>query len=259
MVNTPILIILVSLGIVFLWGFLSPRSQWRALISWSYRDPYLNEPTGFAYVMYRLVSVIGIISMVVSGVLVYQVEQASAPVPPVPPTTAELLWGSPEPVVVNRVVQPLTAPPTGLVDQPILGYQDMTGRTRQPPYLFSLKNFSMPDAIIENGFIGTDPSVGLIALDTAKLVVRVAGDPQCFPHAAVVQETTAAVYVAIYYGRALPTGTEVEGADQCNVLASSMNVSTIIPIPLVEPLGRRDVVTLNGSPIKRVELVSSRK
>ncbi|MEO7349590.1 MAG: hypothetical protein ABIW32_07015 [Terrimesophilobacter sp.] len=78
--NTPILIILVSLGIVFLWGFLSPRTLWRALMSWSYRDPYLHEPTGFAYVLYRVVAVIGIASMVVSGMLVYRVQRESIPV-----------------------------------------------------------------------------------------------------------------------------------------------------------------------------------
>lgn len=250
--TTPILIILVSLGIVFVWAFVSPRTQWRALVSWSYRDPYLHEPTGFAYVLYRVIAAIGIASMVVSGVLVYQVQRASEPVPPVLPTTAQLLWGSPEPVVINRVVTPLTKPPKGLVDQPILGYQDMTGQTRQPPYLFSLAPFTMPEAITDNGFIGTEPNVGFVALDTANLVVRVAGDPACFPHAAVVRETTTNVYVAIYYGRAQPSGTDGEGVNQCNILASANNVSTIIPLPLVEPLGDRSVVTLDGSPIRRV-------
>ncbi|MEO7349591.1 MAG: hypothetical protein ABIW32_07020 [Terrimesophilobacter sp.] len=132
----------------------------------------------------------------------------------------------------------------------------MTGRTLQPPYLFSLSKFSMPEAITDNGFIGRDPSVGLVALDTAKLVVRVAGDPACFPHAAVVRETTASVTVAVYYGRAEPTGSDGEGVDQCNVLASSNNISTIIPIPLVEPVGNRTVITLDGSPIRRVGLAS---
>lgn len=270
--NTPALVALVSVGIIFVWGFLSPRTQWRALVSWSYRDPYLNEPTGFAYILYRGIAMVGIAGMVISGVLVYQAEREAAPVPPVPPTTAELMWGNPEPVVVNRVVTSVSAPPAGLVNQPILGYQDMTGRMRQPPYLFSLKTFAMADAVTENGYIGADPNVGLVALDSAKLVVRVAGDPKCFPHAAIVRETTSTVTVAIYYARAIPTGAgvdgasvdganvdgaDVDGAAQCNVLASARNISTIIPIPLVEPLGKRHVVALDGSPIRRVEMIST--
>ncbi|MCC6270836.1 MAG: hypothetical protein IT190_06130 [Microbacteriaceae bacterium] len=252
---TLTLIVLVSLGIVFLWGLLSPRSQWRVLVSWSYRDPYRNEPTGIVYGLYRVIAVIGIASMVVSGVLVYRVQLENEPKPPVPPTAVELMWGSPEPVVVNRVLQPVKTPPTGLVDQPILGYQGMVGKTRQPPYLFSLAHFDIPEAITDNGLIGTDPSVGLVALDTAGLVVRVAGDPQCFPHAAVVKETDDTVTIGIYYGRAKPTGSNVGNVDQCQVLASALNVSTIIPIPLVEPLGDRAVRTLDGSPIRRVDLV----
>lgn len=252
---TLTLIVLVSLGTVFLWGLLSPRSQWRALVSWSYRDPYLNEPTGIAYGLYRVVAVIGIVSMVVSGALVYRVQLENQPEPPVPLTKAELMWGVPAPVVVNRVLEPLETPPKGLVDQPILGYHGMDGKTRQPPYLFSLAHFDIPEAITDNGYIGVDPSVGLVALDTAGLVVRVAGDPQCFPHAAVVKETDDTVSVGIYYGRAKPTGSDVDNVDQCQVLASGLNVSTIIPIPLVEPLGKRVVQNLDGSPIRRIDIV----
>lgn len=252
---TLIVFVLVSLGTLFLWAFLAPRSQWRALASWSYRDPYRNEPTGITYAIYRLVAALGIVSMVVSGVLVYRVQQENQPPPPVPPTAAELMWGSPEPVVVNRVVQPLKTPPAGLVDQPILGYQAVDGKTRQPPYLFSLPHFDIPEAITDNGYIGTDPTVGLEALDTAGLVVRVSGDPQCFPHAAVVKETDDAVFVGIYYGRAKPTGSTVDNVDQCQVLASGLNVSTLIPLPLVEPLGKRPVRTLDGSPIRHVPAI----
>ncbi len=253
--TTLILIVLVSLGIVFLWGLVSPRSQWRVLASWSYRDPYLNEPTGIVYGIYRVVAVIGILSMVVSGTLVFQVQAENTPEPPKPATAAELMWGSPEPVVVNRVIQPAKAIPSGLVDQPILGYQAMEGKTRQPPYLFALDQFDIPEAISDNGLIGVDPDIGLAALDMAKLVVRVSGDPQCFPHAAVVRETGEAVSIAIYYGRAKPTGSVVTNVDKCQVLASGLNISTIIPVPLAEPLGGRVVLALDGSPIRRVALI----
>lgn len=253
--TTLIFIVLVNLGILFLWGVFAPRSQWRVLVSWSYRDPYLNEPTGVAYGAYRVVAVIGIASMVVSGVLVYRVQLEKQPEPPEPPTATELMWGKPEPVVLNRVLTPRTGPPTGLVNQPILGYQRVIGQTRQPPYLFSLAHFDMPEARTENGLVGTEPGVGLVALDTARLVVRVAGDPSCFPHAVVVKETAEAVSIGVYYGRANRVGAPAVNVDQCDVLASGLNVSTLIPIPLVEPLGGREVLALDGSPILRVALL----
>ena len=252
--TTLLLIVLVSLGALFLWGFLAPRSQWRILASWSYRDPYRNEPTGGVYGLYRVVSLIGIASLVVSGLFVYRMQLESTPPPPVPPTQAEIIWGIPEPVVVNRVVKPLSIAPAGLVDQPILGYQDMTGKTRQPPYLFSLANFNNPEATDANGFIGVDASPGLVALDTAKMVVRVSGDPQCFPRAAVVKETSETVSIAIYYGRAMPDpAAPPENLNACGVLNKRDHISTLIPIPLIEPLGNREVVALDGTPIPRVE------
>ncbi len=253
MVTVLLNVLLVSLGIVLLWGFLAPRSMWRAFSSWSYRDPHLNEPTGIGYGLYRVVSVIGIVTMVVSGVLVSKVQEGSQPPPPKPATTAELLWGSPEPVVVNRVIVPVNTAPAGLVNQPILGFQDMTGKTRQPSYLFSLAHFDIPEAIPANGYIGGKPNVGLVALDTAELVVRVSGDPQCFPHAAIVMQTDEAVAIAIYYGRAVPDSTHPPlNLSDCTVMAGGLNVSTLIPISLVEPLGDRTVQALDGSPIRRV-------
>lgn len=251
--TTLILIVLGSLGTVFLWGLMAPRNLWRAFVSWSYRDPYLNEPTGNAYGLLRVVSVIGITTMVVSGVLVYHDQLANAPLKVPAPTTAELLWGSPEPVVVNRVVQPVKKAPDGFVDQPILGYQDVIGKMRQPSYLFSLAHFDVPGATTDNGYIGVDPIFGLVALDSAQLVVRVAGDPQCFPHAAVVKQTGRTVSIGIYYGRAMPDpSAPPEDLAECRVLASGHNISTIIPIQLTDPLGKRDVVALDGSPLRRV-------
>ena len=206
--------------------------------------------------LYRVIAVIGIASMVVSGVLVAQVRWGNNPKPEETPTAAEMMWGAPAPVVVNRVVLAEKAPVPGLVNQPILGYQEVVGQTRQPPYLFGLKTFTMPDAVTDNGFIGTDPSVGLVALDTARLVVRVAGDPQCFPHAAVVNETDELVSIAIYYGRAAPKdGPANDALGDCKVLASGLNISTLIPIRLSEPLGNRIVVTLTGELIAKVALI----
>lgn len=252
--TTPVLIVLVSLGAIFLWGLLAPRSQWRALASWSFRDPYVNEPSGTAFLLHRVVAAIGIASMVVSGVLVYQVQLANRPVSPPPPTTAEMLWGTPVPVVVNRVVQSEGDIPAGLVDQPIIAYQEMIGKTRQPPYLFGLKQFKMRDATEKNGLVGTDPRPGFVALDSAMLVVEVFGAPKCFPHAVVVRESEDTVAVGVYYGQASPKdGSNAANLATCNVLASALNAPTLIPIPLADPLGHRTLTTLNGEAILNVD------
>lgn len=255
-----LLVVLVSLGVVFLWGLLAPRSQWRMLVSWSYRDPHANEPSGSAYTLYRVVAALGIATMVVSGLLAYRSWADNEPPPPLPPTAVERMWGAPDPVVVNRVISPLETPPPGLVTQPILGYQAVSGQTRQPPYLFGLDVFDLGAATTENGYIGTDPATGLVALDTAGLVVWVAGDPLCFPHAAIVREDKDAVRVAIFYGRAdLPDGSNAERLADCNTRASGRNVSVLIPLPLNAPLRDRAVLTLDGDAIRAVPVVADKR
>lgn len=254
-----LLIALVSLGVVFLWGLLAPRSQWRVLVSWSYRDPHANEPTGSSYTLYRVIAALGIVTMIVSGLLAYQSWAAHQPPPKPPPTAVERMWGDPAPVVVNRVVHALENAPAGLVEQPILGYQAVSGQTRQPLYLFTLATFDLDSATVENGYIGSDPTTGLVALDTAGIIVHVAGDPQCFPHAAVVREDKVAVRIAVYYGQPkLPDGSNAADVADCNTRASARNVSTLIPLPLNAPLGDRDVQTLSGDAIRSVPVISDR-
>ncbi|HNP15228.1 MAG TPA: hypothetical protein PKI99_02035 [Terrimesophilobacter sp.] len=251
-----VLIVLVSLGAIFLWGLLAPRSQWRVLVSWSYRDPHTDEPSGSAYLLYRVVAALGIATMVTSGILTYQDHLNNLPKPPAPPTAVQVMWGTTPPVVVNRVITSVGTAPKNLVDQPILGYQAVDGQTRQPPYLFKLAPFVLDTATTENGYIGKDPDPGLTALDTAELVVQVKGDPRCFPHAAIVRETDETVSVAIFYGQSNPTdGAHTENLADCNVLASGANVSTLIPIPLASPLKDRTVLTLEGDAIREVPLV----
>lgn len=248
--ETLLLVLSGSLGVLFLWGLLSPRSQWRMLISWSYRDPHANEPTGSAYGLYRFIAALGIATMVVSGVMVYQARQSDLPSVPVQPTVVERMWGIPAPLIVNRVVDPLGSAPKGLVDQPILGYQVVDGQHRQPLYLFGLRTFSLEAATTENGLIGSEPAAGLAALDTAELVVKVAGDPQCFPHEAVVLEGVTTVRIAIYYGQASPADGSNEGnVAECNTKASAQSVSTLLPITLENALGDRELQTLEGDPI----------
>ncbi len=251
-----LLVVLVSLGVVFFWGLLAPRSQWRALVSWSYRDPHAHEPTGSAYTLYRLVAALGLATMLVSGLLAHRSWTDNQPPPPTPPTAVERMWGSPDPLVVNRVVHPVETAPAGLVAQPILGYQAVNGQTRQPPYLFGLGVFGLESATPENGYLGTEPATGLVALDTAGLVVRVAGDARCFPHAVVVREDAKSVRVGVFYGQANPPdGSNAENLADCNTRASALNVSVLIPIPLNASLGDRAVLTLEGDAILSVPLL----
>lgn len=247
---------MVSLAILFVWGLLSPRSQWRYLLSWSYRNPYADEPSGAAYAVYRVIAGIGVATMIITGATVYRTEIALTPRPPAPPTAIDQMWGTPAPLVVNRVVTTLDAEPEGLVDQPILGYQVVDGRSRQPPYLFSLETFSFEGASAKTGLIGKRPSAGLVALDSASIVVRVSGDPACFPHAAVIREGAKSVRVGIFYGQPNPEdGSNAEHLAECGTLAAARNVSVLIPLRLTEPLGVRDVLTLAGEPILKVDPV----
>jgi hypothetical protein len=234
---------------------LAPRSQWRVLVSWTYRDPHADEPTMFAYGLYRVVAALGIAAMVVSGVLVDQVRRENAPEPPPPPTAIERMWGVAEPVVVDRVFEPLATAPAGLVDQPILGYQVVDGKHRQPPYLFSLPRFSLDAATTENGLLGEAPPTGLLALDTAQLVVEVAGDPTCFPQGVVVLESGSTVRVGVYYGRAPVAGGDVAEVPDCITGASAAAVTTLIPIRLETGLGERVVETVAGDPVRQVPLI----
>jgi len=251
-----LLVLLGSLGALFLWGVLAPRSQWRVLLSWTYRDPHTNEPTGVAYVLYRVVAMLGIVAMAISIVGVSRVQHEEQPDAYVPPTAVERMWGTKAPVVVNRVVTPETRVPKGYVDQPILGYQPVEGKRRQPPYLFSLPNLSLESATTRNGYVGVDPPTGLAALDNAQLVVEVAGDPLCFPHHVVIVETESAVRIAVYYGQADPQdGSNADAVADCEVKASAKAITTLIPIQLGNGLGERVVQSLSGDPIREVPVL----
>ncbi|SDT14366.1 DUF6199 family natural product biosynthesis protein [Actinoplanes derwentensis] len=62
-----LVLILIPVAAMLLWSVISPRSQWRILAAWSYRDPEANEPSDAAFALTRLGSV------VMLAVLVWQV------------------------------------------------------------------------------------------------------------------------------------------------------------------------------------------
>lgn len=251
-----------SLGLYFLWGLLAPRSQWRVLSAWSVSNPYANEPGGASYGWRRLLSGVGVLGLGVVAVLgatpsllaaVPKEVRASSPV--------RIMWGSPDPQVVNRAIYGSHTPPEGLVQFPVLGYQDIDELDAMPPYLLGLKHFSLLGDANPPGYIGSTPAEGFSGLGPADLVVNVRGSVLCIPRQAVVIETETSVQIAIYYG--LPDPTPVAGATEeppepdhvkgCPA-DDPVTGSVLIPITLESELGDRTVETLDGDEIRKVGL-----
>ena len=168
------------------------------------------------------------------------------------------MWGVPAPVVVNRVVIPLNEAPVGLVDQPVLAYQAVDGTRRQPSYLFSLHELKQQNAVDTNGLVGVPPPAGLVALDTADMVVQVNGDRRCFPQQVVVREEDDVVRVGVFYGQANPSdGSNVLHVRDCDPTPEGRaRVSVLVPLQLSDALGTREVQWLDGTPVKRVQVVT---
>ena len=61
-------VVIVALIVVFLWSVISPRSQWRVLQSWTFRDADANEPSDAAYTLTRIAGVVVIIVILVAAV-----------------------------------------------------------------------------------------------------------------------------------------------------------------------------------------------
>jgi hypothetical protein len=243
--------LLGGLAVLTLWGFVAPRSQWRVLTSWSHRDPRGNEPGQVVVGIHRVVAGLAVASLAFTGVSIEQGSKQPKAVPVVRSTADPVrqLWGTPDPVVVNRVISPVTAAPTNLVSLPVLRFQGIDGTHRDPSYPFNLGTFQPPHAKKGDGYVGSDPAVGLTALDTANLVVQVRADARCIPKQVLVLQSASAVVVAVYYGR--PGGEVTNGADLatlCNAPASG-SVSTLIPLHLDAPVGSRAVVNLDGVPV----------
>ncbi|MEO7122380.1 MAG: hypothetical protein ABI400_04550 [Lacisediminihabitans sp.] len=252
-----ILIVMLASGLVVLtvWGFISPRGQWRVLVAWSRREPYAHEPGAGAITLQRIVAGIGVVILAIAGWSMYSGYLESLPGAGEPPGPVEQMWGSPAPVVVNRVFTPLGNPPATLVKQAILKYQVVDGPSRDPQYLFSLGHLEVKDADKGIGYIGRNPGPGLTALDTADLVVEVRGDRACIPQEVVVNEDKDTVQIAVYYGQPNPSdGSNAVNLAHCKAKPSADKaLSVLIPIDLSEQLGDRSVVTLDGG--KKIPVV----
>jgi hypothetical protein len=254
-VNFLVIIAATLIGLL-LWALLAPRLLWRTVIGWSYRDAYRNEPSAAVFGLYRLVALIGIVAVVATGIAVNQPKPVDASAAQ-PHTLPEKMWGVPAPVVVNRVVMPLKEAPVGLVDQPVLAYQPVDGTRRQPSYLFALRKFTQKDAVEANGLVGVPPPPGLVGLDTADLVVQVNGDRRCFPQQVVVREENDVVRIGVFYGQANPSdGSNAVHVRDCDPTpAGRAATSVLLPLRLSDVLGTREVQRLDGTTVKRVQVL----
>ena len=95
-------------------------------------------------------------------------------------------------------------------------------------------------------------------MDTADLVVRVNGDRRCFPQQVVVREEGDVVRVGVYYGQANPSdGSNLVHVRDCDPSPDGRTgVSVLVPVRLSDDLGSREVQWLDGTPVRRVQVVT---
>jgi hypothetical protein len=257
-VNLPLVVVLGGLTALTIWGFVAPRSQWRVLTGWSSRDPGGSEPSPVIIGIHRTVAGIAVATLAVGGMSVVRgvIQPTGQSSERAITDPVRLLWGVPDPHVVNRVFVPVTTPPTGLVREPVLLYQTVNGKHRDPAYLFGLPIYTRPAPKATDGYLGAKPPVGLSALDSADLVVQVRADRRCTPQQVLVVESDTAVAVAVYYGR--PVGESLDAktlATPCDLAAKGDKAtSVLIPIDLAAPVGTRTVLNLEGTPISIASL-----
>lgn len=241
------------LAVFFVWGLLWPRSQWQVLASWSRRNPDASEPGSTAYAAHRILSGLGVATFVTVAIVVGVNYFNSLPAPEPPKTALQQMWGSaPTPVVVDRIVRSDGVADPALVAEPIIGYQVVDNVTHRPRYLAYLEFYDPPGS--NDRVIGISPSAGFSALDSAELVVNVRVKPQCTPLQAVIFETEEIVQIGIFSGIASPVGEPVADHSFC-AGGSTVGPSLLIPIDLSQVIGERQVQLLDGTPIRRIELV----
>jgi hypothetical protein len=195
-------------------------------------------------VVHRVVSGVGILVLVIAGASIYGQHFDLPTRSPTGPLNQ--MWGMPAPKVVNRVFVPATSAPTNLVSQKVLGYQPTDGTTRNPNYLFSLATLKVKGANNGIGYVGWAPAKGMLALDSANLVVHVNGDSRCIPQEVVVVEGAESVAIGVFYGQPNPTdGSNAVNLDKCKSKPTK-STSILIPVHLASPLGGRTVTALDG-------------
>ncbi len=253
--NLPLAVVLGGLTILTVWGFVAPRSQWRVLVGWSRREPTGGEPGAVIIGIHRVAAGVALVALATAGASVASglIDPVGQPAGRAITDPVRLLWGTPDPTVVDRVFVPVKIAPARLTREPTLRYQAVSARNRSPGYLFGLAAYDRPRASATDGYLGANPTNGLSALDTADVVVQVRADRRCTPQQVLVVESGTAIAVAVYYGR--PAGESLDAkalAAPCDLSAKGDKTSSVlIPIDLGAPVGDRAVVTLEGTPIPK--------
>lgn len=249
----PVLISFAGvLGLVFLWGLISPRSQWYALVGWTRSNPRETEPGSVAYGVSRFVSLLGLLALGIIGASAFAGTLDLSPRGPGRATTVEeQVWGQPRSFVVDRVFTPGAAPPEGLVEQQIDGYQTVDPESTSPEYLWEMGKVRSAGLAAQPGFLGVEPVEGIVALDTADLVVHVRGDDRCIPQTVVISPVDGGVQIGVFFGQPRPADgsndTDVANCDPGPPVARTRGY--LIPVDLETPLGERMLQSLAGGEI----------
>lgn len=249
--NLEPLVVSLALGGLFLWGLLSPRSQWNVLVAWTRSDPRATEPGATSYATARFISFIGLMALlaVAAGWGVGAIRTRLPTTAAHSPSTVERIWGAPQPVVVDRVFTSLSLPPSGLWSEVVRGYQNIDLESRRPVYLFNAVAVRNTGPASQAGFLGVEPIATAVALDTADFVVHVVADARCIPEQVVVATVDGAVQIGVYFAN--PRGSIDSGtADACEPdPPTERSAGYLVPVDLPEPLGERELHTLDGNPI----------
>jgi hypothetical protein len=256
-VKTAVGVIAVATTLLLLWGALAPRGNWSSLMAWSTADPRAAEPGSMSYLVRRLLFAFGLLGLAGLGTAVVLTWILNPPLRADPPTPVQEMWGEAPPVVVDRVITPVAEPPAGYTEVPVLGYQ-VVDDEGPGDYVRLLERFELLGGKQElSGLIGQDPGDGYSAMDTSELILHVRGPLLCIPRAAIVRETPDAITVAVYYGLPdPPQGVAIDNAVSCPADAP-VTASVLLPIELVNEVGDRTVVTLDGEEVPVVPLIEA--
>ena len=252
----------VALTCLAFWGFVHPRSQWRVLQSWSASDTHRAEPGGASYRARRILSgsaLLAVTAVLLSAALPKLIEPRHESAP----TFIEVMWGSPEPRLLDRVVRSGATAPEGMVAAIIFGYQAI-GADGPPVYLLDVPRYSRLGVAVPPGLVGNYPGDGFTAAGSAEILINVLGPLLCIPREVVIEETETTVRIAVYFGLPdapdAPAGSVPEAESGAAAAAAAaacqqdapIKESLLMSLELSAELGDRSVETATGIAIPRI-------
>ncbi|MCU1422735.1 MAG: fumarate hydratase [Microbacteriaceae bacterium] len=243
--------IVAGLAILTLWGVVAPRGQWRVLTTWNRRSAWDGGPSSISVGIHRTVAILATLALLLTGWNLVAAYVATVTASVRTTSVVHEMWGYPTPMIVDRIVENATTAPSGLVQQPVVRYRAVNSAKRTPAYLFELPDWNRIATRANDGYIGTQPPVGIDALDSASIVVQLRGDSRCIPRTAVVVENTTTIAIGVFYGRpAAAPGAKAVAINSCTASPKANDaVSVLLPLSLAAAVGKRHVTNLDGSPI----------